>query len=317
MKFIKTTLFKNLFVILTGALLLTSCEKDSTDTVIGDNLDVIINSRSDLSIAAAALKKTRLDVFTKGGGPFTVFAPTNAAFNAIGITDANALNALDSNYLVQLITYHIQALARTYPEIPLGPNATMSTQGGLTQYSSRYIGGSAYINGAQITSADIKASNGVLYTINKVLLPPVNTALVNLSLNPDYSLMYAAILKAGISATFTASPVTVFGISNAAMTAAGYDATTIAGLSGTPLTTLSNILKYHVIPQRIFSPDFKTGPLKTALVISSVTSSLNVTSSGGTLTVQGVNNPSAVAVIPSNILSTNGVIHGVNTLLKP
>jgi uncharacterized surface protein with fasciclin (FAS1) repeats len=312
MRFIKNNFLKTLFLIVFSVALLSACTKSTSDNPPAANLDELINGKTELSVFAAALKKTKLDIFTQGGGPFTVFAPTNSALAAIGINSVSDLNSIDSNLLVQLLTYHIQAGSRTYVEIPLGPNAPMSTQGGFTQYASRVVGGSAYINGAQIISEDIKASNGTLYLINNVLIPAYNNALVTLSATSDNSLMYQAIIKTAISSTFTASPVTVLAIPNSAMIAAGYDATTIAGLSGTSLTTLSNILKYHVIPQRIFSPDFKAGNLKT-----SQGTNLAVAVNGAVVTVKGTNNTAATPLLPFNFNVTNGVIQGVTTVLKP
>lgn len=311
-------LLKYNYLVLLTALslsLFSSCDKndDAAPAAATETLDAKITANGDLSLFQAALTRTRLTTFTKGGGPFTIFAPTNAAFNAIGISTQANIDALDSNYLVQLLTYHIQAGARTYVEIPQGPNATMTTQGGLTQYASRYVGSSpaGYINGAQITTADIKASNGVMHIINKVLVPPFYTNLANLMSNSDYSLMVQAINKAAITSSFTASPTTVFGIPNSVMTANGYDATTIAGLTGTPLTTLSNILKYHVVPQRIFYPDFKAGALKTA-------QGTNVTVSfgSGNVYIKGTSNAAPFQLTSTGYTSSNGVLYSINGMLK-
>jgi len=310
MKRLHYKLFKNFFLALAAIIVFAGCEK--TDTPVGEteNLDTKITANSDLTLFQAALKKAKLTTFTQGGGPYTIFAPTNAAFTAAGLSNEAAINALDSNLLVQLLTYHIQTGARTYVEIPLGPNAPMTTQGGYTQYASRYIGGSGYVNGAKITTPDVKASNGVMHVINGLLIPPYNTALTNLMANTDYSLMVQAINKTATNSTFSGGTVSVFAIPNAVMTAAGYDATTIAGLTGTGLTTLTNIMKYHVIPQRIFAPDFKAGTLKTV-------QGTNVTVSLGTaVNIKGTNNPAALQLTSAGFACSNGVLYSINGVLK-
>ncbi|GAB2820012.1 fasciclin domain-containing protein [Ferruginibacter profundus] len=292
----------------------TGCEKDDTPAVTEtENLDTKIAANTDLTLFQYALKKTRLNTFTQGGGPFTLFAPTNAAFGAIGITNEAGINALDSNLLVQILTYHIQANARTYVEIPLGPNATMSTQGGYTQYASRYIGGSAYVNGAKIITADVKATNGVMHIIDRVLIPPYYNALVNMTAVPDYARMVQAINKTAITSTFTGGTATIFAVPNSVMVAAGYDSTTIANLvpASAPYVLLSNILKYHVVPQRIFSPDFKAGNLKT---VQGTT--VAVSFSGTTINIKGTTNAAPFQLTSGNLACSNGVLHSINGLLK-
>ncbi len=292
-------------------ILFAACNKKD-DVVAADNLDKLITANPDLSIFNAALAKTRLNSFTQGGGPFTIIAPTNAAFAAAGINSAADLALLDSNNLVQIITYHIQAGARSYTEFPLGPNATLPTQGGFTQYGSRYVGGNIYINGGKINGNGTAASNGFLYTIDKVLVPgfPSSTIPALLAANSNFKLMLQALNKTAVAVTGTA---TVFAVPNAAMTAAGYDSATIAGLvsPSASYSTLQNIMKYHVIPQRIFSPDFKTGNLKTSQGTNVVITQ------GQPVQVKGTNNASAFSITFADINAANGVIHFINGLLKP
>ncbi len=309
MKILRNIKIKNCLAALCIISLLAACDKNDSPAPVGDNLDKLITAKSELSLFNAALTKTRLNTFTQGPGPYTIWAPTNAAFNAMGITNATDFNAIDSNLLVQLITYHIQATSRSYTEIPLGPNATMTTQGGFTQYASRYLGGFAYINGAKVSEPNIAASNGFLHIIDRVLIPPYNTNATNLALSGNYKLFLQAIAKT--VTPITANPYTIFAVPNSVMTAAGYDSTTIANTTGTALTTLTGIIRYHLIAQRIFTPDFKAGNLKT---VQGTNLLINVT---GGLTIKGTNNPAPFTITIPDVLSTNGVIHAINGLLKP
>lgn len=310
MKILNNKFFKNAGFALLVVLFFTACDKEDSPEAATENLDAKITANPDLSLFQAALEKTRLTTFTEGGGPFTLWAPNNAAFNAIGVNTAADLNKLDSNLLVQTLTYHIQTGNRSFVEIPFGPNANMGTQGGLTQYASRKQGGSAYINGAQVIEADIRATNGYMHIINAVLLPPLLTTPQVLAANPNYARFSQAIAKTAV--TVTTNPMTVFAVPNAVMVAAGYDSTTIANVTGASLTTLTNIVKYHVIPKRIFSPDFVAGTLATSLAGASVT----ISTTGG-LTVKGKNNPAAFTITPNNIISTTGVVQSINGLLLP
>jgi uncharacterized surface protein with fasciclin (FAS1) repeats len=298
-------------LLISFVLLMTSCDDKPDVAPTGSSIDQLLAAKPEFSIFQAALKRTRLDQFKKGPGPFTVFAPTNTAFAAININSESDLALLDSNFLVQILTYHIQAGGRSYTEIPLGPNATMSTQGGFTQYGARYLDGrGAYINGAAISGTGTAASNGFLYEVNRVLIPAFYSTSATLALNPDYKLMLQAFTKAAVSTT--TNPMTIMLVSNSVMVANGYDSTTIANLTTTGIATLKSIMQYHQIAQRIFSPNFKSGTYKTVQG-TNVTVAVN----GTAITVKGTNNPSPFNVIPLDIPTTTGVLQGVSGLLKP
>src|SRR5688572_18271873 len=113
MKFIKSQSLLYAVLFMAFTTLFSSCDEKEDTAPAGSSLAQLITADNDLSLFQAALVKTRLTTFTEGGGPFTIFAPTNAAFNAMGIDDAADFNALDSNFLVQVLTYHIQAGARS------------------------------------------------------------------------------------------------------------------------------------------------------------------------------------------------------------
>lgn len=263
-------------------MLFVQCDK--SDTVVAtDSLDDLLTKTADLSLFKAAVAKAKLETFTKGPGPFTIFAPTDAAFTAAGITAAT-IAAMDSITLTALVLNHFQVSVvgsitpRTSYEIPEGPNAPMTSIAGYSNYSYKdKIADKIFVSGALITQKDIRASNGMIHKIDRILFPPVSSVMTLLTANPNYSLMVQAINKVALQSTTFApaasSPITVFALSNAIMTANGYDATTIAALvAATPAyITLSNILKYNVAASRNYSTDLKAGPLKTAYVIGTST----------------------------------------------
>lgn len=303
------------FVALSASVIFAGCDKDDDPTgpAATENLDAKLAARSDLSLFKAAMEKARLTNFTKGGGPFTLWAPNNAAFNAIGVNSAADLNLIDSNLLVQILTYHMQAGGRSYVEIPLGPNANMVTQGGLTQYASRKVAPAtpnAYINGVLVVEPDIVASNGFIHVIEQVLFPPLLTTAQTLAAQPNYARFAQAVTKTATSTT--TNPLTFFAVDNATMIAAGYDSTTIANASGASLTALTAVIRYHVVAKRIFSPDLVAGPLKTV-------QGGNITVEGtlGNFTLKGNNNPTPFTIVNSNVITTTGVVFSISGLLKP
>lgn len=308
MKILKHIFFLAL-PLLAATVSLTSCDKED-DAPVVDNIDTLLTKTPNLGIFKAALQKTGMITYAKGGGPFTFFAPSDAAFKASGINTAADLDAIDQNVLAQVLAFHIMNGRRTLVEIPAGPNAPAVTVGTLSFYASKNDKG-AFINGSKISQSDIIASNGVIHVLDKVLFPPVANMLVTLGANPNFKLLVQGISKAGLTTSFTGTTVyTVMAPTNAAFVAAGYDSTAIANLSGTALTNFTNILKYHLIPGRLFSSEFKDGTLKTLQGPG-----LPITVSGGPK-VKGAGNPTAISISSTDYAATNGVIHFIDGVLK-
>lgn len=293
-----------------------SCEKDDSPAVTNQNLDEVINSNPDFSMFAYAIKKANLEIFTQGSGPFTFFIPSNNAFAAAGVSSTADIDNIDPLFLAILMTYHFQGTERTFYEIPEGPNATMNSQTNVVQYGTRYVStDKAYINGVELLDKGTEASNGIFYKVAEVIQPPFSANAITTmqaSSSGNYSLMLQAITKTATTSSFTATPSTVFALSNAVMLANGYDSATIATISGTAATALTNTLRYHVVPQRIFKSDFKIGNLLTRYASNNVV----IGGSLGAYTVKGNGNATAVAV-GNGVATGNGVFYSISQMLKP
>ena len=309
------SLIKIPLLFLLGSTFLVQCTEKETTTNSLETLDAKITANAELSLFKAAIAQAKLETFTKGPGPFTVYAPTNAALNAAGIT-TTTLPGIDSVALTALVLNHFQSIKRTSFEIPEGPNAPMASISGFSNFGYKdKPADKIFINGSRITSRDLTTSNGTLHIIDKPLFTPAFTISTLLAANNAYKLMLQAINKTALLSTFspsTASPATVFVLDNATMTANGYDSTTIANLTGTPLTTLSNILKYHVIPSRNFSVALKAGNLKTVFGTNVVVA----TSTSG-VTIKGASNTTAFPLVFTDVIASNGVFHVIGGMLKP
>ena len=154
-------------------------------------------------------------------GPFTVFAPTDAAITAVvEALEITPEELLASEDLGAILQYHVvagQAMSGDLSdgqmiETLLGPDVTVSiTMDGV------------FINDAQVTVADLAADNGVVHVIDAVLLPPAppTTTVVDVIVNsPDHELLEAAVGAAGLVDALSADgPFTVFAPTDAAVTA--------------------------------------------------------------------------------------------------
>jgi uncharacterized surface protein with fasciclin (FAS1) repeats len=133
--------------------------------------DIVETAMSErrFSTLVGLLKKANLVDTLKGPGPFTVFAPTDAAFRKL---PKGTLKNLTTDQLTKILTYHVipakvdaaTAMAMTSPTSP--PTVEGSTLQVTTQ------NGTVMINDAKVTQADIMATNGIIHAIDTVLMPP-------------------------------------------------------------------------------------------------------------------------------------------------
>ena len=127
----------------------------------------------DFDTLVAALKAAGLVETLQGKGPFTVFAPSDAAFAKLPAGTVEALLA-DKEKLTSILTFHVvpgKVMAGDIVKANGAKPATVSGQ--MVDVVVR--GGKVYVNGAQVVTADIVASNGVIRVIDTVLLPkPAN-----------------------------------------------------------------------------------------------------------------------------------------------
>lgn len=139
----------------------------------GEKDIVALASATDfLSTLVAAVQAGDLVEVLQGEGPFTVFAPTNKAFDALpeGTLD-NLLKPENKDQLIAILTYHVvpaQVLSSD-----LSDGMTAETVNGA-EVTITIENGTVKVNGAEVTKADIQASNGVVHVIDKVILPPSN-----------------------------------------------------------------------------------------------------------------------------------------------
>ncbi len=117
----------------------------------------------------AAVKAAGLAETLQGTGPFTVFAPTDAAFAKLPAGTVEALLA-DTKKLASILTYHVVSGKVLAGDIVKAHGDTPSTVNGLP-LDIVVRDGKVFVNGSQVVTADIVASNGVIHVIDAVLLP--------------------------------------------------------------------------------------------------------------------------------------------------
>jgi transforming growth factor-beta-induced protein len=271
----------------------------------------------DFTTLIAAVQNADTDILglLLGDGPsgngLTLFAPTNAAFEAAGVTDVNGADAV--------LAYHvIDGIVRA-ADLPStsGSAAEVGTLGGNFYLTN--AGGSVNINGkTQVTATDIEGSNGVVHVINRTLLPPtqtINEIVAGFAAgNPaEFSLLAAALSRAGLADFFDGDgPYTVFAPTDQAFINAGLDE---AAINAAPVATVAAILTHHVVEPTayVFSTDLVDGNVP-------MLNGQDVTISVTNLTVQdaaGSTPPAGLVTSLLDVHATNGVVHVIDAVLLP
>ena len=296
-------------LLLIGFLLFTSCSDD--DDVVETNTIVdIALADSQFSTLVAALERTNLVTTLQSAGPFTVFAPTNAAFNSLGVD----LNTLSDQELSDILLYHVLGGAavmstdlgegQTYASTASasGPNGTALSA--LIERS----GSNVTLNGSiNVTTADVVADNGVIHAVDQVMLPL--DVVGHASANGSFTTLVGALAAAPgdlVSVLSGSGPFTVFAPTNGA-----FDdiASTVASLTPDQLAT---VLTYHVIGgANVRSTDLSDNAEVTTVSGQMVTVSLD---EGAQLIDQ---TDTASDIVLTDVQATNGVVHVLTRVIIP
>ncbi len=306
----------------------TAVEERAANTVV----DVAVANPNFSTLVAAVTKTGLVEALSAPTLQGTVLAPTNAAFaklaapfnsaeNIAAITDAATIETLRG-----ILLYHV-FVGRAW----LG---SVKANGFYTTLRPRVKGldnrvfispstiGEIFFNGsAKVLAAEVRASNGIIHVIDNVLIPPTQNIAEIAIANGNFKALVAALVKTNLAGVFNNSATanyTVFAptdeafaklpapLNNAANISAISDAATI--------NTLRNVLLYHVLSGRTFSPSIGDDQRLTTLL--GHTNTLTTFRLAG-VEVQGKSNESFSSVVAANILATNGVIHAIDQVLLP
>jgi len=290
----------------------------------GNIIETAVNAGS-FSTLAAALAVTGLDdVLADESSTFTVFAPTDDAFAALGSETLEELLA-DPDSLSDLLLGHViqgnSVSAGTAFDLAGG---TVDAANGSSLAISN-VDGNLFINGSQVSGTDIATTNGVIHAIDSVILPGQGTvaddsigsgdapALANLVdtafARGGFNRLDEALKATGLDAVLMDDKInfTVFAPTDAAFDALGDDVNN--ALLADP-DTLSNILRYHLIADSVVSA-------QSAVALAGTT----VNAANGEEFALSINdgklNVNLSEVTTADVRASNGVIHAINKVLAP
>ncbi|SFQ52924.1 Uncaracterized surface protein containing fasciclin (FAS1) repeats [Hymenobacter arizonensis] len=265
-------------------------------------------------------------------GKFTVFAPTNSAFARLGLNSAQDLTVLQQPFLRNTLFYHV--FNGTLPGVALTPNSVSPSALGPQRRIIRRADNSLYVNGSKILGTDVRASNGLIHPIDKVLLATgadvLNSALAlqkgDVFVQPELTYLVEAVLYTNLAGALAGSPggapLTVFAPTDQAFKNLGT-------MLGVPLNQPSDIRKLPEATVRAVLLNHVVGGTQGGKFTSELPENAVVASAGGApvalgaftngvLTVRGNGNGTNTAnmVIP-DVQCTNGVVHVIDRVLLP
>lgn len=288
---------------------------DVDDSVLPNLVETAVGA-GDFTILATALEATGLTtVLADPSREFTVFAPNDAAFGQLGQEAITSLLA-DPDTLRDILLYHVLADTRidAATAISLAGNTATSANG--DDIALTLNEGQLFINQSAVITTDIQTSNGIIHVLDSVLMPPGDMpepAVANIvetaAAAGSFNTLVAALQATGLDATL-ADPdatFTVFAPTDEAFAKLGQE--TLNSLLADP-AALSDILLYHVL----------AGQAVDATTAISLSGTNVDTANGASVSISLDGNRLLInqsEVIATDIVTSNGIIHVIDTVLLP
>ncbi len=265
------------------------------------------------AVVAAGL----VDALNDRSANLTLFAPTNAAFDAfLAANNFNSLSDVPVDVLRTVLLYHVLPTTETSDKLESNYYNTLAeyaTDAPLSFFVN--TDGGVSINGAvTVTAADDEVANGVIHTVNAVIAP-ANVVTFAVA-NPNFSILVAALTRADLTVDFVGTlsgdgPFTVFAPTNAAFEALLASNNEWNTLDDIPVATLEAVLSYHVVA----GANVRAGDIvDDAPVTSFQGSTFSIDLDGGPTINAGSN---TAEIIATDVQGTNGVVHAIDAVILP
>lgn len=287
----------------------SSCEEEVMETPNSEkSVAEIAADDSQFSTLVSALERVDLVGVLNGSGPFTVFAPTNNAFDALGVD----LATISDEALSEILLYHVFGAQVNAGDIAegqtyLGMAAATGPNGTNLSLLVENTAGKVIINGdVNVTATDIIGKNGVIHVVDKVIMPM--DIVGHAAANANFSELVGALGAATgdlVTVLSGDGPFTVFAPLNSAFEAIS---STVAGLSA---DQLSKVLTYHVAAGNVRSTDLSD--MMEVTTVNGETFTINLGSEVTITDAQG----NTAKILLTDVQATNGVIHVLESVILP
>lgn len=314
------TTFKNSLLVtffVTISLLLISCSQEDDVNAKKTTISGFVQSQNNLSILGIALNRTNLLATLDGETKYTLFAPTNEAFNSFLSDNGFAnINAVPTTLLREILLNHVITQVKSANDLPFSGYVKTLAVGNVSDNSlSLYVNKTdgVVLNGSsEVTVANYNVSNGLVHIVDAVIGLP--TIMTHVNANPNFSSLSSLLTTTGqpnYTATLSGSGVfTLFAPFNTALEA--LDNELPGGVAALTSAQLTKVLNYHVANGNNLASGLSEGQILPTLETPQTVKVL--LSTGPKL--KDSNNRNCSIVI-TDIQCTNGVIHVLSQALKP
>ncbi|WP_269225884.1 fasciclin domain-containing protein [Flavobacterium eburneipallidum] len=294
-----------------------SCDNDD-DKPADNTITGIAKTNPNLTILVQALVKADLATTLQATGPYTVFAPTNAAFTAfLKTTPYATINDVPKETLTQILLNHVVSGNVKSTDLSTGYVKTLAKSAASgTNTMSMYVDltSGVKLNGvAKVTTADVMATNGVVHVVDAVINLP--TVVTHATANPNFTSLVGALTKTGqpdfVSILSGTGPFTVFAPTNDAFTAFNTELAP-GGIAGVSDANLTKVLQYHVVNGNILAASLREGQIVNTL---QTPQTFTIQLAGGAK-IKDINNRIST-IVATDVQCSNGVIHVLNKVLLP
>lgn len=314
----KTIKLKMIAIFALLAIGFTSCDDDETIVTEDNSIAGIASRNSNLTSLVAALNRAGLTSTLQNTGPYTVFAPTNAAFTAFLQANGFAnLEAVPVPLLKEILLNHVVNGAAQSTNLTnnqylktLGKGSASSTNT-LSMHVNTTSG--VKLNGvSNVTTPNVIATNGVIHIVDAVIGLP--TIVTHATANPNFSSLVGALTGAGqpdfVTILSGTGPFTVFAPTNAAFTSLDAELAP-GGIAGVSAANLTKVLQYHVVSGNVLSTSLINNQTVSTLQTPQ-TFTINLSPARITDVNARVSNITA-----TDVQCANGVIHVLDKVLLP
>lgn len=269
------------------------------------NIVEVASKAGNFKTLIAAAKAAGLAEALTGDGPLTVFAPTDEAFAKLPEgTVEELLKPENKEKLKSILLYHVvkgEAMAKDVTS-----KKQWDTLNGQ-RIDVKTTGNSVSIDKAKVVQADIGASNGVIHVIDTVIMPETKNIVEVAQGAGTFNTLLAAAKAADLAELLgSEGPFTVFAPTDEAF-AKLPEGTVESLLRPANKQALANILKYHVVPGRVYSDQaIKAGRAETAMG-----QTVDITAANGNVMVE------SARVVTADVEAANGVIHIIDRVILP
>lgn len=316
----------DLFAIMSIAFFLGACTKDKAiiDQVDQNTIDMLIADNFNLTLFSTLADQGGYKKVLRENKPLTALAASDQAFQDASFQGTASILALSKQYANTLMSYHVLDGQISFSDLPLKFNQVIKARNGRSLYLSRWKKDAdtiVTINGAKVVYQNVKASNGIVHVIDRLLSPNRFEKVTDaVSVELELTLFHQALLRSGINELLSKSDeYTLYAPVNKAMRQYGFSS--MVDINQRSPQEMLAFVKQHISPGRKFVYDYilqdvnSQKMMDNSVVTIQFTPDPRAVGSFNGITLAGAANKTPLKLLQKDIVADNGVLHLLDGVL--